>query len=171
MEECTTCHGFHDIPPIGNPVDTPWDASACSECHDPSTAAADAAAKAALQMDRLLNGLRTEIRDVGELLVQARGDGIVTAEEETYLNEARHTLIMAGPVSHTASVAELELLTQKGTGILERIRESVEVKLRRVRDRRLTVCVVFGLLVLLVILMRFKLRGLTRSDPRAESSS
>lgn len=157
MNECTTCHGYHETPSIAESKSTGWDAKVCTECHEPGSQD-DPAVGVAARIGDLLSSLRTNIDETRELLDHARGEGIVITEEETYLNDARHTLIMTGPVSHTASLDRLDVLTQKGQGILARVRESVEVKTRRVRDRRYTATITCAVLVLVVVLLHVRLR-------------
>jgi hypothetical protein len=81
MNECTTCHGHHDVPALGNDLQGGWDIVRCTRCHDAADEG-DPGAVAARKIDGMLSGLREGIRRSALDLELARGEGIVTAEEE-----------------------------------------------------------------------------------------
>jgi hypothetical protein len=168
MQECTTCHGHHDVASVDDPVAEGWNGTVCHTCHDPKSTD-DPAAEVADTIGRHLNELRGEISEAEALLVRARGEGVVTVKEQIYLNEARHTLIMAGPVSHTASAYRMEVLVQKGKGTVDRVRDAIDVKMRRVRDRRFVAVLIFGAIVVIVVLLQVKRRSLQRVTWEAET--
>lgn len=161
MEECTSCHGHHEIEPVGDFLADGWEPRGCSGCHEPGSAVPEGAAAAAA-MSSSMDRLRRRIVAAADEIEHARGLGIVVASEEGFLNEARHALVMAGPVGHAASPEEFSLLAAKGEGIATKVSESLAVKVRRIRDRRLIATAFFAIVVAVAGAMLLKIARLRR---------
>jgi Cytochrome c554 and c-prime len=143
MQECTSCHRYHDIDEVPDFVTEGWRPLACAECH-PAGASGDKGAVVAKEMADLMGRLKKRVADTAAKIDEARAKGIVVRAEETYLNDARHSLVMSGPVGHAASIDEFNVLARKADGVVAKVEETLAVKLRNVRDRRIVAVIVVG---------------------------
>jgi predicted CXXCH cytochrome family protein len=145
MKECTSCHRYHDIDEVPDFVTEGWRPLACAECHREGDQT-DKGAAVAKQMATVMTRLKQRVANAASQIDDARAKGIVVRAEETFLNDARHSLVMAGPVGHAASIDEFDVLAQKAEGVVAKIEETLAVKLRQVRDRRIIATIVVGLI-------------------------
>jgi hypothetical protein len=169
MEECTSCHRYHDIEEVPDFVAAGWRPLACDECHKPG-AAGDEGSVVAKQMADLMNGLRDRVAETAAKIDEARTKGIIVRAEETFLNDARHSLVMAGPIGHAASIDEFRALAQKADGVVAKVEETLSVKLRNVRDRRIVAAVVAGIIGVLIAVMFVRIGRLSRMRGRVEEA-
>lgn len=169
MQECTSCHRYHDIDEVPDFVSEGWRPMGCAECH-PAGAQNDRGAVAAKHMADTMSRVHQRVADTAARIDEARAQGIVVRTEETYLNDARHSLVMAGPVGHAASAEEFDVLAQKAEGVVAKVEETLAVKLRQVRDRRIIATVVVGLIALLGGVFVAYVRRSARA-PRSEAPS
>ncbi len=168
MQECTSCHRYHDIEETSDVVTEGWKPLACAQCHEVN-GKSDKGAMAAHAMADLMSGLRNRVSETTDRITDARSKGIVVRAEETYINDARHSLVMAGPVGHAASVDEFKALVAKADGVVTKVDESLSVKLRNIRDRRILAAIVFSAIGILVAALYVHVRRLSRLRVAADT--
>lgn len=157
MEECTGCHSHHRVLPAATLVEGNGREVLCGQCHDPKSSD-DAGMKAARALQAMEADLAARIADTAAELAHAKERGVIAIEEEDFLNEARNHLIMARPASHSVSTAVMKEVVEKGRGALERAHDSVNVKERQLRDRRIVTTLFFLILLGFLLMLYVKLR-------------
>jgi len=151
MEECTSCHGDHDVTRRGSEALLDPDVG-CPSCHagEPD----GQAMRTAHRFDELLTGIDRDIAHCREELLHAQQRGVFIDDEEGYLQEAAALRIRGEPLSHTISETAMEDLDQRARAMLATTRESLEVKLRHLRDHRIFAAGFFVLTLLLAAFLR-----------------
>lgn len=151
MGECTSCHGDHSVEPPGTAMFSGAESGHCGSCHEGE---GEAGLRMAADFQRVLDGLDRGIAAVEEELRVAAARGLFLDEERGYLDDARGLRVRARPVTHALSPELLEDLESRGQAMLQETRESLEVKRRQLRDRRIFSAIYAGVVLLLVAVLQ-----------------
>jgi hypothetical protein len=134
MEACTTCHGHHHEAPATAAMFLGSEAGHCGSCHsapeDPGRLAAEA-------LHGGITALQAELDQSERLLVEAAAQGVFIEDEQGYLDEVHSVLLRVRPLSHSAAQAEVAELLNRGHAMIQETLESLEVKSRWLRDRKI----------------------------------
>jgi len=134
MEECTSCHGFHSIEEFDSSSLNVVDSGRCAQCHadadDPARAIGAALASALAEFDASIEDAEEEIRTAGLR-------GFYMDREHGYLDEALSLRARARSLTHTLSPGRLRELLTRGVGMIEQTHDSLAVKARTFRDRKI----------------------------------
>lgn len=157
LEECLSCHGHHTVVSPSPEMLLGDAAGHCGSCHQDASAL-DAAA--AIHAD--LSRLDERIAETERTLARAGAEGLFLESERGYLDEARSLRRRAGPLTHSLSSELLDDLMNRGDAMIAQTLESLEVKHRALRDRRIFTAVYFvviAALVLVLLLYRREMYG------------
>jgi predicted CXXCH cytochrome family protein len=136
MKECVTCHGNHHIVKPDASMLLGTEEGHCGSCH---AGEKDPGAQTAQALHKGLAALEAEIDGTERRLREAAAVGSFIEDEEGYLDEARATLAQARSLTHTVSRQRLDEVLNSGSSMVHETLESLEVKGRAHRDRKILV--------------------------------
>ncbi len=159
MPSCVTCHKNHRI---AHPTDASLGSgptSLCTDCHAPG----DDGYKAAVTMQRDLNGLERAITGADEVLGTAERSGMEVSQAKLELAQARDALTKARVSVHGFQPARLEKDLQAGEKVAEETRRA-GVKALQDRDyRRMGLGVSLLTIVLVLVGLGLYIREIERN--------
>lgn len=150
MEECTSCHGNHAVVRPGTQMFVGDGAGHCGSCHEGEY---DEGAKAAAAIHDIMSQLGTRVQETAVALDSAAAEGLFIEDESGYLDEARSLLAQARPLTHTASVELLGDLRNRGIAMIDKTEESLAMKRRWLRDRRIFTSTFFGVIAAFALVL------------------
>ena len=167
---CATCHENHAIRAPGDFMLGLGDKAVCSTCHGPD----DKGGKSAVEMQRRINSLRSELEKADAVLLRAERAGMEVSQAQFDLNGARDDLIKARAAVHAFKVDAVKQAVEPGLVVSAKaqvrgLRALEELGFRR-KGLAVSLIVIFALIAGLVV----KIRQLDRrrdSRPRAEEAS
>jgi hypothetical protein len=157
-QQCTACHSTHGIAAVGREMFVGDSVGHCGHCHRQAGGARDAA-HALLDSTRRLEETmdRTRAR-----LREAKGKGLVLEHEEIDLRESERALVLVEPLSHSLDLAMIGKHVEDGLKRQDRTLENIGKQERKLRDRRILLSGLTGLLLLLATLCALKLQAVRR---------
>ena len=148
--QCVSCHGNHAVEPPTGEMFAGTAEGHCGACHG---GAGDPAAGVAALLRESIDSLAENIAATDGDLRRAARRGIYLDGEHGYLDEARGLLVRARTLTHEASPEVLEEFAARADAMVQQTRESLEMKQRGLRDRRIFTGIFFVLIVLLSIVL------------------
>lgn len=157
-QECTACHRTHDIQAAGRDMLDGDAVGHCGHCHrnDPVPMAA---ARQILDGTRRLEDAMQRTR---EELQSAKAKGLFIDHEELYLRESERALVFVEPLAHSLDLAVISKHLEDGVKRQDRTHEELEQQGTKLRDRKILLSGLAGLLLLLSALAALKLQALRR---------
>jgi hypothetical protein len=146
MDECASCHGTHGVAEPTADLFVGPGAGHCSTCHRDSDDPAVAVAK---KLYDDVNQLDSAIVSAERELEEASAGGLFIQREYGFLDDARSLRGRARSITHTLSAERLADLLHKGQAMVQETHESLAVKRRKLRDRRIFSSIFFGVTLLL----------------------
>jgi hypothetical protein len=150
MEECVSCHGNHLVAAPTREMFLGEAAGHCGSCH---SAADETPQRTARALHQALGLLAEEIESVEIELRDAAAGGLFIEDEQGYVDEARGLLIRARTLTHTLSAEALSDAVNRGKAMVAETRESLEVKSRAQRDRKIFSVAFFGIVLVFVAIL------------------
>jgi len=95
-------------------------------------------------------------------LEAAKAKGLFIEHEGLYLNESRRALVFVEPLAHSLDLATITKHLQDGIDRQDRTRESLKKQGTKLRDRKILLSALAGLLLLFASLAALKLQSLRR---------
>jgi len=157
-QDCTACHGTHEIGLPDRDMFVGDAVGHCGHCHRD-----DEVAKAAAQS--ILDGTRRledAMARTSDELGEAKEKGLFIDHEELYLRESERALVFVAPLAHSLDLAAIGKHLEDGLKRQDRTFETLEKEGRKLRDRRILLSGLAGLLLLLSALAALKLQTLRR---------
>jgi predicted CXXCH cytochrome family protein len=145
MEECTSCHGDHGVQAPSGDMLLGAEPGHCGSCHEEGSGAF-AAAQA---LHAGLEEFDERVRDAERSLAEAAESGLFIDEEHGYLDEAHALRVRAKTLTHTVSPEALEDLLNRGTAMVDDTLESLALKRRAWRDRKIITAMFLAVTLLL----------------------
>jgi hypothetical protein len=157
-QDCTACHGTHDIGVADREMLVGAAVGHCGHCHrdDP---AATAAAGAILDGTRRLEDAMRRTR---EQLGQAKAKGLFIDHEALLLRESERVLVSAEPLAHSLDLPAITKHLEDGLQRQDRTLEALGKEGTKLRDRKILLTGLAALLLLLAALAGLKLQALRR---------
>ena len=147
IEECTSCHGYHNIEQLDASMLIGGAASRCAECHsdpdDPALAVGESLHAALVDFDGRIEDAEEKIRTAGLR-------GFFMDREHGYLDEARSLRARARSMTHSLAPDQLHELLVRGEGMIGQTYDSLSVKARTFRDRKIFTSIFLAVILLLV---------------------
>ncbi len=145
MEECISCHGSHAVRRTSAELFLADADGGCVSCHapdesDPGFAAARKIAASLRELEDALEGIRTG-------LTEAQGSGLFIDAEKSYMEDARRLLVQVGPMTHAVDPELVAEVAREGRAMIQETEESLSVKARQFRDRRIMTAIIFVFLL------------------------
>jgi hypothetical protein len=156
-QECTACHGTHDIGAADRGMLEGDSVGHCGHCHRKDEAA-KAAARTILDGTRRLEDAMARTRGK---LGEAKAKGLFLEHEELYLRESERALVFVEPLQHSL---DLPVITRHLEDGLQRqdLDETLAKERTKLRDRRILLSGLAGILLLFAALATLKLQELRR---------
>lgn len=142
MDECTSCHGSHEV---GRPSTAMLVGNArghCGACHERGSTALEAGQT----LFDLLDGFDRTYSETEQALRRAAQGGVFVDQQLAWMAEARAVRGRAAPLVHAVDPGALKDLLAPAEGMVARAQRSLDEARRGLRDRRIFVSV-FALLV------------------------
>lgn len=161
--ECSTCHGHHDVsmPSTDLLVHTGRGGCLQSGCHD-GKRPKDRGATVARQIHEQIVFFGKRLAEAEARLRKAEREGFDVTVSLGFLKEAKRIRERLGPIIHSVDLQLVKRELNRGRGNLTEAHETLDVKLRELRDRRIIGAAALGALAVLLLLLMFKYRRLTR---------
>ncbi|MFI5403577.1 MAG: cytochrome c3 family protein [Planctomycetota bacterium] len=157
-QECTACHGTHDIGTADRGMLEGDAVGHCGHCHRKDETA-KAAAQSIVEGTRRLEHAMARTRDE---LRAAKRKGLFIDHEELYLRESERALVFARPLAHSLDLAAISKHLEDGLKRQDRTLETLGKEGKKLRDRRILLSGLAGILLLLAALAALKLQELRR---------
>ena len=157
-QECTACHGTHDIDMADAQMLEGDAVGHCGHCHRKDEAAKAAAQAITDGTRRLEDAMARTTDELGE----AKRKGLFIDHEDLYLRESERALVFAQPLSHSLDLASISKHLEDGLKRQDRTRETLEKEGKKLRDRRILLSGLAAILLLLAALAALKLQELRR---------
>jgi len=157
--QCTACHLTHEIAVAGKYMFSGDEVGHCGHCHRSEDDKALVTARTIVEGTDRLDEAMERTR---EALAGAKDKGLVLEHEETYLRESERALVFLEPLSHSLDLGAITKHLEDGLKRQDRTREELDRKARVLRDRRLLLSGMAGLLLLLAALCALKLQAIRR---------
>jgi predicted CXXCH cytochrome family protein len=146
IEECVSCHGAHTITGTSLASLVGEGPSNCWTCHgDEEEPARELGARIYGDLNAFsarIEGVEADVRRAGE-------GGLFIEREHSYLDDARSLRGRARAMTHALSPERLEDLLSRGDAMIDRTYESLGVKQRVFRDRKIFTAIFLGVTLLL----------------------
>ncbi len=151
---CATCHSNHEIVPPSDAMLAVADGGACMGCHT----ADDKGGKSALEMRKLIDGLRGDYEKAHAVLEKAEAAGMEVSQPQFELNGAKTALIKARAAVHAVNVGAGQKETEPGMEISSKtyargLKALDELQFRR-KGLAVSVLIIGALIVGLVLKIR-----------------
>lgn len=141
MEECISCHGSHRVMRTSTDLFLQEDEAGCGMCHQ--AVPPDSGFLAAREIAASIQDLTIVIDDITDALTTAQAKGLFIDAEKSYVEEARRVLIQTGPMTHAADPELIAEALREGQAMVQETQESLDVKARQFRDRRIVTSIIF----------------------------
>jgi hypothetical protein len=155
-QQCTACHGTHDIGVADRGMLEGDAVGHCGHCHRKDETAKAAAASildGTRRLEEAMERTHADLRD-------AKAKGLFIDHEELYLRESERALVFVEPLAHSLDLAVIGKHLEEGLGRQIGTREALERQGTKLRDRRILLSALAALLLLLAALAALKLQGL-----------
>jgi len=157
-QECTACHRTHDIQAADRDLFLGNEVGHCGHCHrkdDEPRAAAQAILDGTSRLEDAMERTRKELR-------AAKAKGLFIDHEDLYLRESERALVFVEPLTHSLNLDTIGKHLEDGIKRQDRTFEELGKEGKKLRDRKILLSALAGLLLLLASLARLKLQGLRR---------
>jgi hypothetical protein len=157
-QECTACHRTHDIQVAGRDMLEGDAVGHCGHCHrnDPvPMAAAQQIVDGTERLQQAMERTREQLRD-------AKAKGLFIDNEDLYLRESERALVFVEPLAHSLDLAVISKHLADGVSRQEHTQEDLKKEGAKLRDRRIILSGIAGILLLLAALTALKLQALRR---------
>lgn len=157
-QDCTACHGTHDIVVADRDMLVGDAVGHCGHCHRN-----DEAPKAAAQT--ILDGTRRledAMRRTKQDLEAAKAKGLFLEHEDLLLRESERALVFVEPLSHSLDIPAISKHLEDGLKRQDRTIETLGKEGKKLRDRKILLSGLAALLLLLAALAALKLQALRR---------
>jgi hypothetical protein len=159
--QCTACHHHHKTRNLrGEPL-TGTAEGLCGACHTKG----DGGLEAAESLARAIGGLDRRIDETRHRIRETRSAGIFISEEEDYLEEAILILAEVEPMIHTAIAAPINDAVSRGEAVLDNIVDSLEVKRRAIRDRKIVTAIAAAAILFFCLVLYARIRLIEMRQP------
>jgi hypothetical protein len=158
-QDCTACHGTHDIGIAGREMLVGDAVGHCGHCHRGGDEAPKAAAQAILDGTRRLEDSMQRTR---EDLREAKAKGLFLEHEDLLLRESERALVFVEPLAHSLDLPAISKHLEDGLKRQDRTIETLGKEGKKLRDRKILLSGLAALLLLLAALAALKLQGLRR---------
>jgi hypothetical protein len=128
ISECASCHNHHDI---ATPTLALFDTS-CGRCHEAGTPAF----RRGQELKALLVNATIALDTANRSIVDARQQGMHTAEYEFALEEARTNLLRVISVTHTLSLSAVKEFTDKAQGEADNVKLDIHNYFQSLKIRK-----------------------------------
>jgi len=154
MEECVSCHGNHLVTAPSVAMFLGDEPGHCGSCHRDED---DPGLQVARSFHERLGKFDDRIRETEEALVRAAASGLFIDREHGYLEEAQGLRVRARTLTHALSEDALVDLLNRGRAMIQETVESLEVKNRALRDRKIFTSIFLAVvLVLAAVLLTYR---------------
>jgi hypothetical protein len=150
LVDCIACHGEHDVATPTSALFMGADERHCGSCHAEGD---DPGRQAAGELFEAVQHFASTIEEAEAELRVAADRGLYLDSEHGYLDDARGLLVRARTLTHTASTPALADLINRGMGMVLQTRDSLELKQRGLRDRRIFTGLFFALTLVLALVL------------------
>jgi hypothetical protein len=157
-QQCTACHGTHGIGEAGREMLEGDAVGHCGHCHrqeDGSQAAARVLLDGTRRLEEAMERTRARLSD-------AKAKGLFLDHEEQYLRESERALVLVEPLAHSLGLAAIGKHLEDGLKRQDRTLETLDKVGKKLRDRRILLSGLAGILLLLAALCALKLQALRR---------
>jgi hypothetical protein len=156
---CATCHDNHQVTEASDEMLGLGGQAACPACH----AADDKGGKAAAEMRRLIDQLRTDHHRAHAILLRAEQSGMEVSQAQFDLNGASDALIKARAAVHGFAVDAVRQEAEAGLAVAAKAYGRGERALEELRFRRtglgISLLIILALIAALVVKIRQIERG------------
>jgi predicted CXXCH cytochrome family protein len=158
---CIECHGNHAVRPPSDSMLGTAKPAVCVSCHeDKDDPGFVGAARMRAAVERLVGGISASTA----LVNRVRNAGMETGDQDLALNEVRTRLVQARTEVHAFDPAALEAVVNEGAKLLEGVNQAGARALDELAYRRRGLFVSFGLILLVVTALAFKIRDLGKRE-------
>jgi len=157
-QDCTACHRTHDIAVADRSMLVGDAVGHCGHCHrkdEGPMAAAQTIVDGTRRLEEAMARTKQELE-------AAKAKGLFIEHEGLYLNESRRALVFVEPLAHSLDLATITKHLQDGIDRQDRTRESLKKQGTKLRDRKILLSALAGLLLLFASLAALKLQSLRR---------
>jgi len=151
IEECISCHGSHAVARPTGAMFMGEGRGHCATCHRDSD---DPAREVAREIHGALDELDTDIAEAESAIRAAAADGLFIEREHGFLDDARSLRGRARSVTHSLSPAALSDIMNRGRAMTLETHESLAVKQRVLRDRKIFTAIFLGVTLLLAAVLQ-----------------
>lgn len=167
MTECVSCHGSHAVADASAGMLVGPGVGHCSTCH---LVPGEPALSVAEELYEHLDGLDDRIVATREDLREAALRGLFIEREHGYLEDAVALRARGGPMLHTLSTGLLSEMANRGNAMLDQTYESIDLKERKHRDRKIFTAIFFAVILLLAGVLQTYRRAAFGSWRRPDGS-
>ena len=169
IDECTSCHSHHAIRHPSAAMLVGDGAGHCGKCHRGED---DPAARVGSNLFAALGELDSGIAEAERRLREAGERGLFLSAEKDYLVDVRELRSRARTLTHALSEERLDDLLNRGRAMIAQTNESVDVRERGLRDRKIFTGVFLAVALLLAsVLVNYRREALgTNKKPRAANT-
>jgi predicted CXXCH cytochrome family protein len=155
---CVTCHGRYDVQQPSEAMFLGAEPRQCGSCHDPDSETGRMVGK----LYQALADADASLTEAREAVDQASSLGMIVAEEENLLTEARTRLITARAAQHTVDLATVEQETRAAVDLSVQAREQAEAAIAENRFRRQAMVIALAInavVIFSLVMVRRELAG------------
>ncbi len=158
---CIECHSNHAVLQPSDEMLGTSSQTVCASCHsDKDDPGYVAAGKMRASMDRFKHSIDASAGLIGRV----KNAGMEVGDEELALNEARTKLVLARTEIHAFDPASLDHVVDDGTKILAGVDQAGNRAVVELSYRRRGLFISLAAILLVVIALAFKIKGLERRD-------
>ncbi len=139
--QCATCHSHHAVQTVTVELFQGEQEGHCGSCHAGED---DPGARVAADLHDSLSHLESTLDNAQRAVSDAGARGLFLGDARDYLEDARSLLLRARSRSHTLSTDAMHDVLNRGLGAVQTTLESLELRQRGFRDRRIFTGIFFA---------------------------
>ncbi len=144
--KCVTCHGRYDVQTPSEAMFTGADSRQCGSCHAPGTETSRTV-KAIYQQ---ITNANDSLQDAQTTVERARSLGMIVAEEDDLLVNARTKLITARAAQHTIDTATVEKVSNESIQLSTQAKANANNAIEQNTFRRQAMVIAIGVIVVVI---------------------
>ena len=164
---CSACHQHHDVQPAAGMVVGLDEGAVCKNCHTQN----DAGGRAALEIRRSLDRLRSEQAAAGAVLERAEHLGMEVSQARFDLKDAGDALVKARSAIHAFSVPAVQSEVDAGLAVTAKAQVRGARALEEFAFRRKGLVVSLLVILILIAGLIVKIRQIERPPATGEASA
>lgn len=164
VPDCVSCHGRYDVTKPSEAMFLGNSSRDCGSCHAPDTEEGGVVE----ELHQALTDADKAIEEAENMVQRAARLGMIVAEEESLIGEARTKLITARATQHEVNLESVQEISDASVELSQQARQQAEDAIAESRFRRQAMVIALAVIVLVIFSLVLLRRELTAGRDQLE---